>query len=800
MSAFHGRSFAREDLCVGDKVIGSNELLKDRQGVVREIIGSGLQKRYFVQWEDGDNISQHGREFSCYPKRSLRKEIPGRPLHVAVKRGSRVRRPPAHCPASKRAFGNGSLRADSEESADQQTDDDGAGASGSDSSADDCDAIYNEEIEEHVGGEGPVEQECYAAAPDANAAPPNIVQLIPPQQFEAGSTILKEKKVRSQVVDSVLWTCRAEVPGTLHKEIYSGRVAFAWSLIGLRANDVKREVDYWKLMFPPKTLNDQLSFTNRNIMQWNASHTDIAPVSPAEKWELVRVKGLRLAMALQPVKRPVKWYWQKEADPEDVFIPPNFGERYGMSRERFEKLEQFTQYCERQVGESADMWWPVREVVSAFNLRRNAALTPGLFVTIDESGSWWTGRDGNKVPAFMKDGACPHVTFMKKKPRKHFVELKNVADVDSGVMLQLELQEGAAVMAAKPFVRQYGHHVAWSLRLLSGAGLLQSWRVLIGDAAFGSVTAVKTLLKHGMHSMMIVKNAHTLYPIAEFRLWSKRFDPKQNHSHRGSSLIYTANVTALSPGADAPESHQIAAIAFIHQNMRTIVSSYGSCALGEPLQEQRRSMKPLPEEDGGYEIVSEFRPIPCPENVGEMIHGFGAIDQHNDLRQGILQLEYQQRTVHWWRRVITTLEGMHITDAYKTYCWDKYTNGDGLEPMKFLDFCSRLALQLIHNDWKPSSAISERLRCQGAQARDKQVEHTLKQVCKLPGREWFAEDGTLQDKARGLCRICKKKCSHYCEACSTGLDDGRRKKFIFYCCLKNGSCYKEHLDDVALRL
>jgi hypothetical protein len=182
-----------------------------------------------------------------------------------------------------------------------------------------------------------------------------------------------------------------------------------------------------------------------------------------------------------------------------------------------------------------------------------------------------------------------------------------------------------------------------------------------------------------------------------------------------------------------------------------------------------------------------------------MIHGFGAIDQHNDLRQGTLRLEYQQRTVHWWRRVITTLEGMHITDAYKVYCWDKYTNGNGQEPMEFIDFCSRLAHQLIFNDWKPSAAIAERLRAQGGDTHEKQAVHTLKQVCKLPGRQWFTEDGSLQDKARGLCRICKKKCSHYCEACSTGLDDGRRRHFIFYCCLKDGACLQQHVNDVALR-
>jgi hypothetical protein len=563
----------------------------------------------------------------------------------------------------------------------------------------------------------------------------------------------------------------------------------------MRADDEKREVDYWKLMYPPLALNDQLALTNANIDIWNAEHGDAPPVARAEKWELVRVKGLRLAMSLQPVKRPLKWYWQKDPDGDEVLMPPNFGERYGMSRDRFEKLEQHTQYCPKPPGTAAnDAWWPVRSLITAFNTRRNQCVSPGLFITEDESGSWWYGKNAKKLPAFLQDGACPHVTYMKKKPKKHFVEFKNICDVDSGIMLQLELQEGGDVMSNKAYSRAYAPHVAWSLRLLGGAGLLMSWRVVIADAAFGSVSAVKALLKHGVLAMMIVKGAHTLYPIKEFRLWASTKNPKENLDDRGARLVYTANVGVRMAGADADVSHRIAAIAFIHQNMRTIVTSYGRCGDGDPLQEERKVLLPDADNPGTHRVVTAWRPVPCPENVAEMIHGFGAIDQHNDLRQGILRMEYQHRTPHWWKRIATTLDGMHYTDAYRAYCWDKAINGDGTAPMDLIDFCSRLARQLIFNDWKPSTAIAERRRTENA---SQQRQHTLKQACKLPGRSWFDSDAKLQDKARGRCRICKQKASHYCEACSTGLDDKRTKLSIFWCCQKDGACFAQHLQSVV---
>jgi hypothetical protein len=46
MSAFHGRSFAREDLKVGNKVMGANFALSGRIGNVREVIGASLERRY----------------------------------------------------------------------------------------------------------------------------------------------------------------------------------------------------------------------------------------------------------------------------------------------------------------------------------------------------------------------------------------------------------------------------------------------------------------------------------------------------------------------------------------------------------------------------------------------------------------------------------------------------------------------------------------------------------------------------------------------------------------------------------
>jgi hypothetical protein len=57
-----------------------------------------------------------------------------------------------------------------------------------------------------------------------------------PQPFEADGAMMKEKKARAQLVDSVLWICHAAVRGALRAQRHSSCVTFA--------SDVKREVDY----------------------------------------------------------------------------------------------------------------------------------------------------------------------------------------------------------------------------------------------------------------------------------------------------------------------------------------------------------------------------------------------------------------------------------------------------------------------------------------------------------------------------------------------------------------------------
>jgi hypothetical protein len=771
----------REIINVGSRVEGVNEAIKGWVGTVKAIEGEALAKRFFIEWRSNDldrsNPPQDGKQYSKYPKRAFKLFVP-RGGHSAAVRArpanQRDRRPP-------RRFDDDQAEVSPPENMDSDP-----GSIQHPSSSDDDVETGDDEVEEEGDGEHAAEA-VGAAAEGVPPAHPAIVQLC---RWDQGYLLSLEKKVRGIVVDKVDWRCVNSIPVNLHTSVYEGVTRLNWNVTGMADSDEKREYDYWALATSDDALREEVVHTNANIAMWNdaqaASGAAHVPCARCSIGEIIRKKGLRLAMSLQP-GHPTAWYWQSESGDSSTLRAPSFGARFGMSRNRFFALEQHEQFCAKPADAGADPWWRVRALVTWFNQRRAAVVKAGKFLCEDESGSWWYGRDAERLPDWMADMACPHVTFMKKKPHPKFIELKNICDVMTGIMLCLEIQEGTMPMRAKAFVAQFPSHIATSLRLLQTCGYLHTWRVLIADAAFGSVSACKALLQHGMLSMMIVKQAYTMYPLKQIRNWANTKDPKRNEQDKGSTLIYTATVR-VPPRAhgEEPSEHRIAAVGYMHQNVRTIVTSYGNCLAGAPVIEERKALQAVPGSDE-HDIVTERKEIPCPSNVSDMIAGFGAIDQHNKLRQGLLRMEYQKKTIHWWKRLATTIDGMNCTDAYKMMCYDMHRRGE--EPPDFLSFCDKLAHQLIFN----IHMQERRLRPRDEEGNSEQ-EHVLASATDF-GRGWMKPNGQVQD-IRGYCKLCRSKTSFYCTKCSTITgEQTSRKGIVFICNPTKQRCFYHHCND-----
>ena len=92
------------------------------------------------------------------------------------------------------------------------------------------------------------------------------------------------------------------------------------------------------------------------------------------------------------------------------------------------------------------------------------------------------------------------------------MEIKNLADCDSGIMMAMEIMARKAEMKTRAFVAEYGSGTALLLRLS------QAWkgsgRLVVADSAFASVkSAVALKCKNGLYFHALVKTVHRKFPI-----------------------------------------------------------------------------------------------------------------------------------------------------------------------------------------------------------------------------------------------------------------------------------------------
>ena len=69
-----------------------------------------------------------------------------------------------------------------------------------------------------------------------------------------------------------------------------------------------------------------------------------------------------------------------------------------------------------------------------------------------------------------------------------------------------------------------------------------------------------------------------------------------------------------------------------------------------------------------YHIKNESNAIRA---IEQFYRHFGAVDQHDHLRQGSLEVEHLWCTKTWWHRLFGSILGMIVTDAYLAYKFEQ---------------------------------------------------------------------------------------------------------------------------------
>ena len=357
---------------------------------------------------------------------------------------------------------------------------------------------------------------------------------------------------------------------------------------------------------------------------------------PISEHEIVKTLGYLLAMTCNntSVKREL---FRAEHDPggeERLFPAPAFGERYGMSRDRFEFVLRWLRFG---ADDPNDKWAPVRSLIASFNDARYNGYKPGWRLCLDESVSAWRGKNGE-----IQNGGMPHVVKIIRKPKGVGCELVDIADTDSGVILRLEIKEGKAAEAKKLHAAEHGHGTGVTLRLTTPWH--SSGRVVVADSAFGSVKTAVQMRKSGMHFIGMVKTAHMKYP-------KKYFDAMERQPgvlERGNTRSLTATVDGV----------PLAAHCWFDNTPKQLIATCGSSVDGPPHEKKRWRN----EDDGSSTTYKKA--VKRSKVVADYFGGAATIDIDNHYRQGGLALEGAWGTHNWSHRVAATVIGMCEVDAF----------------------------------------------------------------------------------------------------------------------------------------
>ena len=387
----------------------------------------------------------------------------------------------------------------------------------------------------------------------------------------------------------------------------------------------------------------------------NANVAGFTHVTDAEMYIFL---GLFILRSLVPDgSRRSLWKSSTDSDGRVLWGPPDFSQ--WMSRNRFDHILRFFSVHAPNAFDATDPWYMVRPLIDAFNANRREVVFAGWLLVVDELMSAYQGQN------------MPHLSYVIRKPEPLGCEMKCLCCGVSGIMLFLEIQEGKQRMANKPYVHELAATAACTKRMVVGGGFTGTSRVVLGDSWFASFKTARALREIGVYFIGLVKTATRNFPMHALRTLVATAD-----AHRGDHAVMQTEING----------DRYIAVGWMRSNKRP--NCYiASC--GVTLPAAKRACVKRHDQHGNVENFEFDRP----SLVQTYSSACGLIDNHNMLRQGILKLEKKWVTQQWWIRVITTVIGICVTDAWLAF--KKVIPGASDESVPFLDFVHSLAYELV---------------------------------------------------------------------------------------------------------
>ena len=505
---------------------------------------------------------------------------------------------------------------------------------------------------------------------------------------------------------------------------------------------------------------------------------------------------LYLLVAMSPYSGGVglDYFWTESVDP-DLFPSPNFG-RF-MSRDRFNVIKQYLTFWNPDTVDPSDPLYEVRYLYDVFNRHTLATVDPGWILVIDESIFKNTQSDADRKSKGIPKGAFK---LMPAKPKNGFMN-KSIACGISGVVLILELQEGVEEMKAKKFAKapdNIQHTTAVTLRLLEP--FFWTWRTLVGDSWFTSVTTVWELLKRGMYYCGVLKTNTKGSPAK----WMERNAFDENSPRGASTMLFMdleeqfqnmrhTNIACMAYNEPTPK--MVARRNEVRRQKkrkiqkckpRLYLTSAFSMKPGQPWRRVRTKMT-------RNRVVPEKFAVEIPQTVlHEKAHAYlNVIDKHDQRRQAYLNLESVWKTKDWKMRVFTGIFGTMLVNANVAYNhWEE-------KDMSTLDFARAASIGILKSPQNEQQCLTRA-------AKRRQEEEAQRSPAKSPIPHEpvpaYEVTGELhRRRLKGTCQLCSAVAYKACRECSTTKrrHDGTMKVMPYFLCGEQTQrrCGKIHLLD-----
>jgi Transposase IS4 len=562
----------------------------------------------------------------------------------------------------------------------------------------------------------------------------------------------------------------------------------------------------------PGNWETQLKNLNYRISKSNVDLQDKSTVGRCRKMNLISKNefwiwfGILLAARIEGRKGDM---WEKN-EPEGYAKKVDLSSF--MTRSRFTDIRKwipflFADDAKREI----DDWWQFSEAVNLYNENRARRIITSMVLVLDESMSAFR-------PQTKKAGNLPHISYVERKPEDLGTEFKVVADSVIGCCLYLEIQKGSKLMRESELVSpNLKVQAACTARLIKNTkkdndNQQTSPEIYLGDSWFGSVDVTVYVKKNfGCNFIGVVKNSHSKYP--------KVFLEKTMAEWPGGShLVLETTIDGV----------DVVAVGYKYNKKRVncFVFSKGS-GHTEPGECYEVKWK----DDNGN---TRHRDVPRPQVVANYYKNSNTIDVFNQSRQHHLRLEKYWITEDGYFRLITTLFGIVVTDAWKGYQHHIHINHRH-KGMELESFTNILAKDMLENKYPTTPEVEDAFSILTSNIVDGDIinssisidngnqttfsplttsdsqslclsylqmisettkkRHTLKRCDDLITHSVHVKNDIRTGKRskRGLCMICGNKTSFYCSDCPP-----THKRVKAWCCIDSikGNCYTKHVDNI----